>query len=84
MNTETNKQIVLQAFDTLFNKRDYTAAGRFWSPRLHPAQRAYGDDGSMLLLPPFLLGDLQLRNRIVVAPLTRTGATLPVRFRIIS
>ena len=29
MNAETNKQIVLQAFNTLFNKRDYAAAERF-------------------------------------------------------
>jgi predicted SnoaL-like aldol condensation-catalyzing enzyme len=27
-----NKALVLQAFDTLFNKRDYAAAARFWSP----------------------------------------------------
>ena len=33
--TETeqrNKALVLEAFDTLFNKRDYAAAERFWSP----------------------------------------------------
>jgi predicted SnoaL-like aldol condensation-catalyzing enzyme len=30
-NAEKNKVIVLKAFDTLFNKRDYTAAERFWS-----------------------------------------------------
>lgn len=29
---ETNKRLVLEAFDTLFNKRDYTAAERLWSP----------------------------------------------------
>jgi predicted SnoaL-like aldol condensation-catalyzing enzyme len=29
---EQNKLIVLEAFDTLFNKRDYEAAERFWSP----------------------------------------------------
>jgi predicted SnoaL-like aldol condensation-catalyzing enzyme len=29
---ETNKLIVLEAFDTLFNKRNYEAAERFWSP----------------------------------------------------
>ena len=29
---ETNKALVLEAFDTLFNKRDYIAAERFWSP----------------------------------------------------
>jgi hypothetical protein len=28
---EQNKALVLEAFDTLFNKRDYTAAERFWS-----------------------------------------------------
>jgi predicted SnoaL-like aldol condensation-catalyzing enzyme len=34
MNTTTteNKLIVLEAFDTLFNKRDYEAAERLWSP----------------------------------------------------
>jgi predicted SnoaL-like aldol condensation-catalyzing enzyme len=26
-----NKELVLRAFDTLFNKRDYAAAERFWS-----------------------------------------------------
>ena len=30
---EENKAIVLEAFDTLFNKRDYAAAERFWSPQ---------------------------------------------------
>ena len=29
---ENNKAIVLEAFETLFNKRDYAAAERFWSP----------------------------------------------------
>jgi predicted SnoaL-like aldol condensation-catalyzing enzyme len=28
---EQNKAIVLEAFETLFNKRDYAAAERFWS-----------------------------------------------------
>ena len=28
---EQNKALVLQAFDTLFNKRDYESAGRLWS-----------------------------------------------------
>ena len=27
-----NKALVLKAFDTLFNQRDYVAAERFWSP----------------------------------------------------
>ena len=29
---ERNKALVLEAFDTLFNKRDYAAAERYWSP----------------------------------------------------
>jgi predicted SnoaL-like aldol condensation-catalyzing enzyme len=29
---EQNKLLVLEAFDTLFSKRDYAAAERFWSP----------------------------------------------------
>jgi predicted SnoaL-like aldol condensation-catalyzing enzyme len=28
---QQNKALVLEAFDTLFNKRDYEAAARFWS-----------------------------------------------------
>jgi hypothetical protein len=27
-----NKALVLETFDTLFNKRDYVAAERYWSP----------------------------------------------------
>jgi predicted SnoaL-like aldol condensation-catalyzing enzyme len=30
---QENKAIVLKAFDSLFNKRDYAAAERFWSPQ---------------------------------------------------
>jgi|GEM_PF-2949668 len=30
---ERNKTLVLEAFDTLFNKRDYAAAERYWSDR---------------------------------------------------
>src|SRR4029077_19063849 len=29
---EKNKALVLEAFDTLFNKRDYAAAEKYWSP----------------------------------------------------
>ena len=30
--SEKNKRLVLEAFDTSFNKRDYVTAGRYWSP----------------------------------------------------
>jgi predicted SnoaL-like aldol condensation-catalyzing enzyme len=44
---ETNKALVLEAFDTLFNKRDYAAAERFWSPNYiqHSAHIAPGREG---------------------------------------
>jgi predicted SnoaL-like aldol condensation-catalyzing enzyme len=46
-NSEKNKAIVLEAIDTLFNKRDYTAAERFWSPEYiqHSAYIEPGRDG---------------------------------------
>jgi predicted SnoaL-like aldol condensation-catalyzing enzyme len=58
-NAEKNKSIVLEAFDTLFNKRDYTAAERFWSPRYiqHSAHIEPGRDGLFNLIkaaPPSL------------------------------
>ena len=40
-------EIVLNAFDALFNKRDYASAERLWSPRYiqHSAHIAPGRDG---------------------------------------
>jgi predicted SnoaL-like aldol condensation-catalyzing enzyme len=42
-----NKALVLEAFDTLFNKRDYAAAEKFWSPHYiqHSAHIAPGREG---------------------------------------
>jgi predicted SnoaL-like aldol condensation-catalyzing enzyme len=42
-----NKALVLKAFDTLFNQRDYAAAERFWSPDYiqHSAHIAPGRNG---------------------------------------
>ena len=44
---EKNKSLVLEAFDTLFNKRDYAAALKFWSPSYiqHSAHIEPGRDG---------------------------------------
>jgi predicted SnoaL-like aldol condensation-catalyzing enzyme len=44
---EQNKALVLEAFDTLFNRRDYEAAARYWSPKYiqHSAHIAPGRDG---------------------------------------
>jgi predicted SnoaL-like aldol condensation-catalyzing enzyme len=51
--------IVMEAFDTLFNKRDYAAAERFWSPNYiqHSAYIEPGRDGLFGLIkrsPPAL------------------------------
>jgi predicted SnoaL-like aldol condensation-catalyzing enzyme len=42
-----NKALVLDAFDTLFNRRDYAAAERYWSPDYiqHSAHIAPGREG---------------------------------------
>ena len=42
-----NKALVLEAFDTLFNKRDFAAAERYWSPNYiqHSAHIAPGRQG---------------------------------------
>ena len=54
-----NKALVLEAFDTLFNKRDYVAAERYWSPNYiqHSAHIEPGRDGLFNLMksvPPTL------------------------------
>jgi predicted SnoaL-like aldol condensation-catalyzing enzyme len=59
LNAEKNKALVLQAFATLFNKRDYKAAERFWSPNYiqHSAHIAPGREGLFNLIknaPPTL------------------------------
>jgi len=45
--TEQNKALVLEAFDTLLNKRDYKAAEQYWSPNYiqHSAHIEPGRDG---------------------------------------
>ena len=47
-----NKALVLEAFETLFNKRDYAAAERFWSPDYiqHSAHIEAGRDGLFNLI----------------------------------
>src|SRR6202046_1565505 len=56
---EKNKALVIEAFNTLFNQRDYAAAEKFWSSRYiqHSAHIAPGREGLFNLtkgLPPTL------------------------------
>jgi len=65
---EKNKELVLKAFDTLFNKRDYAAAERYWSPNYiqHSAHIEPGREGLFMLIksmPP----TLKYESREIVA-----------------
>jgi predicted SnoaL-like aldol condensation-catalyzing enzyme len=69
--TDTAEQLealVLDAFDTLFNRRDYAAAERFWSPNYiqHSAHIEPGRKGLFELVkasPP----DMRYENALIVA-----------------
>lgn len=65
---EQNKAIVLEAFDTLFNKRDYAAAERFWSDRYiqHSAHIAPGREGLFDLIRS-APASLRYENQLIVA-----------------
>jgi predicted SnoaL-like aldol condensation-catalyzing enzyme len=86
---EQNKALfVLKAFDTLFNKRDYAAAERFWSPDYiqHSAHIAPGRDGLFNLiwsLPPTLTyepGTIVAEGDFVIVHGRFTGFGAPVNW----
>ena len=61
---EQNKVLVLEAFDTLFNKRDYDVAARFWSDTYiqHSAHIEPGRD--LIRSAP---GTLRYEHQLIVA-----------------
>jgi predicted SnoaL-like aldol condensation-catalyzing enzyme len=63
-----NKATVLAAFDTLFNKRDYEEAERFWSPDYiqHSAHIGPGREG-LIALTKALPNTLRYENSVAVA-----------------
>jgi predicted SnoaL-like aldol condensation-catalyzing enzyme len=63
-----NKAIVLEAFDTLFNKRDYEKAAAFWSPNYiqHSAHIPPGRDGLFNLVRS-LPETLRYENHVILA-----------------
>jgi predicted SnoaL-like aldol condensation-catalyzing enzyme len=83
-----NKALVLEAFDTLFNKRDYTAAERFWSPDYiqHSAHIAPGREGLFDLIksiPPTLKyepGTIVAEGNIVIVHGRFSGFGTPVNW----
>ena len=65
---ERNKALALKAFDTLFNKRAYEAAQRYWSPDYiqHSAHIPPGRDGLFNLVRA-LPATLRYENHLILA-----------------
>jgi predicted SnoaL-like aldol condensation-catalyzing enzyme len=65
---EKNKALVLDAFDTLFNKRDYAAAEKYWSPDYiqHSAHIEPGRDGLFNLIRS-MPDTLRYEHQLIVA-----------------
>jgi predicted SnoaL-like aldol condensation-catalyzing enzyme len=65
---DRNKAYVLEAFDVLFNRRDYAAAGRYWSDDYiqHSAHIGPGRDGLFDLVRS-LPASLRYENQAIVA-----------------
>jgi len=85
---EKNKGLVFKAFDTLFNKRDYAAAERYWSSNYirHSAHIAPGRDGLFNLIksiPPTLKyepGTIVAEGDFVIVHGRFSGFGLPVNW----
>src|ERR1700682_4166051 len=85
---DRNKALVLEAFDTLFNKRDYSAAERYWSPTYiqHSAHIAPGREGLFNLIkstPPTLKyepGAIVADGDLVIVHGRFSGLGLPVNW----
>ena len=83
-----NKALVLEAFDTLFNKHDYAAAERYWSPDYiqHSAHIEPGCEGLFDLiksLPPTLKyepGTIVAENEFVIVHGRFSGFGQPVNW----
>jgi predicted SnoaL-like aldol condensation-catalyzing enzyme len=65
---EKNKTLVLNAFETLFNKRDYAVAERYWSPEYiqHSAHIPPGRVGLFGLVKN-VPGTLRYENQLILA-----------------
>jgi predicted SnoaL-like aldol condensation-catalyzing enzyme len=83
-----NKALVLEAFETLFNKRDYATAERYWSPNYiqHSAHIEPGREGLFILVksaPPALKyepGLIMAEGEFVIAHGRFSGNGRPVNW----
>jgi predicted SnoaL-like aldol condensation-catalyzing enzyme len=88
---EKNKALVLEAFETLFNKRDYAAAERYWSPHYiqHSAHIEPGREGLFNLIqstPPTLKyepGTIMAEGDSVIVHGRYSGIGLPVNWIVV-
>ena len=85
---DKNKALVLEAFDTLFNQRDYAKAERCWSPNYiqHSAHIEPGREGLFNLiksLPPTLkyeAGTIVAEGNVVIVHGRFSGMGLAVNW----
>jgi predicted SnoaL-like aldol condensation-catalyzing enzyme len=83
-----NKALVLEAFDTLFNERNYAAAENFWSPHYiqHSAHIAPGREGLFDLIKSLPLtlkyepGTILAEGNFVIVHGRFSGFGLPVNW----
>jgi len=67
---EANKALVLEGFDTLFNKQDYDAAARYWSPNYiqHSAHIPPDRDGLFNLVKGIASADGSSSRKVIPLP----------------
>jgi predicted SnoaL-like aldol condensation-catalyzing enzyme len=88
---EKNKALVLEAFETLFNKRDYAAAEGYWSAHYiqHSAHIEPGREGLFNLIqstPPTLKyepGTIMAEGDSVIVHGRYSGIGLPVNWIVV-
>ena len=78
---QKNKDLVLEAFDTLFNKRDYARAETFWNAEAYPARRAHRARGQRLAGSPRRQPEplINLRNSVLAITFERAAPPDPCR-----
>ena len=65
---QRNKTFVLEAFETLFNRKDFVAAEKFWSPNYiqHSAHIPPGRDGLFALVKS-AAPEMKYENSLIIA-----------------
>jgi predicted SnoaL-like aldol condensation-catalyzing enzyme len=86
---QSNKALVLEALDTLFNKRDYPAAERFWSPSYiqHSKHIPPGRDVGMVKASPQTMryenGTILAEGNLLMLHGRFSGLSLPANWIVV-